>query len=89
MACSDVCPKKAIVVRDDITYFNAVIDTEKCVECNLCHTVCGQNQQPEFLTPLKWYQGWINDNTREKSSSGGFATALMKSFIDGGGVVCT
>lgn len=89
MACVEICPKKAITVKDDISCFNAIIDTQKCVDCSLCHKVCGQNNQPEFYTPKKWYQGWINDTSREKSSSGGFAAALMKLFISNGGSVCT
>ena len=89
MACVEVCPKKAIAVKDDISHFNAIIDTEKCIECNLCNKICGQNEQPEFHIPQKWYQGWINNDLREKSSSGGFATALMNKFISNGGLVCT
>lgn len=89
MACVEVCPKEAISVKDDIIHLNAIIETEKCFECNMCHKVCGQNEQPKFHTPQKWYQGWINDASREKSSSGGFAATLMKSFISNGGTVCT
>ena len=38
--------------------------------------------------PTKWYQGWTNDEQdRLKASSGGFATAIAKSFIKNKGIV--
>ena len=40
MACIDICPKDAITIRDSLHAYNAVIDTDKCVECTACHKVC-------------------------------------------------
>lgn len=90
MACVDICPKGAIKIRDTLSAFHAVIDEEKCIGCNACHNVCQVNHCVKALTPIKWLQGWIEDNEiRKKCSSGGVATAISKGFIEAGGVVCS
>ena len=90
MACVDVCPKGAVKILDDITAYNAVISEEKCVDCGACHKVCQENHMPQAVPPFKWYQGWAeSDEIRKNSSSGGFATAIAKAFINKGGVVCS
>lgn len=89
MACVDICPKQAIEVKDELSFYNAEIN-DKCIDCGLCHKVCPQNNTPEFLKPKVWYQGWAKDNgVRETSSSGGFATAISLSFVENGGVAYT
>ena len=90
MACIDICPKGAIVSRDELYAYNAVIQEDKCVGCNSCYAVCQKNQTVDFLKPNKWYQGWHNDlEVRKRSSSGGVATAIMSAFIEHGGIVCS
>lgn len=89
MACKEICTKGAITVKDDISHFNAIIDVEKCVNCDLCHRICAQNNPPSFYKPIKWYQGWADRSVRINSSSGGFAATLMMNFIKKGGIVCT
>ena len=89
-ACNVVCKKNAIEVRDEIRSFNSYINPEKCVQCGLCKKVCPQNNKPELNKPIKWWQGWAEDeNVRRRSSSGGAAAALMRSFINHGGYVCS
>ncbi|WP_026766537.1 Coenzyme F420 hydrogenase/dehydrogenase, beta subunit C-terminal domain [Selenomonas ruminantium] len=90
MACFDVCPKDAIEFIDDIEYFNAVIDEEKCINCNACHTVCQKENPAELKEPVAWYQGWARDQeVRSNSSSGGYANAICKAFIENGGIVAS
>ena len=90
MACVDVCPKSAIEIVDHLHTYNAVIDEGKCVNCDLCHQVCQQNELPDLSPQQKWYQGWAADDAiRSRSSSGGVATALALSFVADGGVVCS
>lgn len=92
MACIDICPKGAISIKDDLSVYNAVIEEDKCINCNACHHVCQSNHPAELVPPIKWYQGWAEDaELRRKCSSGGYATALSEAFIDSGGVVygCT
>lgn len=90
MACVDICPKKAIHIEDSLSAYNAIIDSQLCVDCNLCHRVCQNNTELEFRKPTAWYQGWASDtNIRKKSSSGGVASAFIQGFIDKGGIVCS
>lgn len=89
-ACVDKCMKDAISIKDDLDSFNAVIDESKCIDCGACHKVCPNNTPVELNEQLSWHQGWAKDKEeREKSSSGGFATVLSKSFVKNGGVVCS
>lgn len=90
MACVDICPKNAIQIEDRLLEYDAVIDENECVECNLCHKICHVNNLPQFKKPIFWRQGWANcEKQREKSSSGGVASAIEKAFIKGGGIVCS
>lgn len=90
MACVDICPKNAVRIEDTIREYNAVIDSDLCVNCGACHKVCQQNNPPEFRKPILWKQGWAEDSAvRAASSSGGFAAALELAFVRSGGVVCS
>lgn len=90
MACVDICPKDAISIRDALSAYNAEIDADKCIHCNLCHKICQNNTDVSLQSPVKWYQGWAEDeNIRAGGSSGGVASALMLSFVEKGGHVCS
>lgn len=90
MACVDICPKEAISIEDSISAYNAVIDESKCTNCGACNRICQKNHPYQSMKPMKWYQGWAKDEKiREKSSSGGFATAIAKAFVLSGGIVCS
>ena len=39
MACVEKCHRNAITIKDDLKYYNALIDTKKCVDCGLCTSV--------------------------------------------------
>lgn len=89
-ACKDVCPKAAIDIRDNLLYFEAVINEERCIDCNRCKDVCPNITKPEFLQPKKWYQGWAKDTQiRRESSSGGFARVVSEYFVQNEGYVCS
>lgn len=88
--CVESCSKKAIHLIEDIQAYNAVIDEGKCVDCGRCSKICPKNNPSEFRTPIEWYQGWsLDEKIRANSSSGGFASAIAKAFIEDDGVVCT
>lgn len=88
MACVDLCPKSAIKILDRIESYDAVIDSTNCVECGACHKLCRQKNDAVLSKPISWKQGWAYGKQREKSSSGGVASAIAKSFIRSGGIVC-
>ena len=88
MACIDICPHDAIVIKDDLSSYNAVIDEKQCINCNACYRVCQRNNNPDLIQPLHWYQGWTeNMDVRKSSSSGGVAQEIEKGFIESGGIV--
>lgn len=90
MACVDACQHGAITVEDTLATCNAIIDSDKCVECGACQRVCPQLNSVELRTPIAWQQGWASSPTeRAASSSGGIATAVSRSFINRGGLVCS
>lgn len=90
MACMDICPKQAIEIKDSMFSYNAVIDESRCINCNACHSVCQENTLSVLMKPTFWKQGWAKDEQiREKSSSGGLASAIEQAFIKNGGVVCS
>ena len=90
MACVEVCSKGAIKIIDNLESFNAVIQKEKCIGCNMCKHVCQNNSTLDLRKPVKWQQGWSNnDHFRGNGASGGIATSLMESFIEKkNGYVC-
>ena len=90
MACVDICSKGAITIKDGLSAYNAEIDETKCIGCNLCHNICQNNRGIELAKPIKWYQGWAeNEEVRAGGSSGGAASALMLAFVKNGGYVCS
>lgn len=90
MACIESCPKKAVTIKDSLIAYNACVNEEKCVNCNICVSVCQVNGQVEKKKTVDWYQGWSSNNgLRLRSSSGGAGTSLAIGFVNQGGVVCS
>lgn len=89
MACSSICPKNCISIVDNIFSYNAVKDMDICINCGQCEKVCPNNTVLEKMFPIEWKQGWAEWNVRSKSSSGGAASAIIKSFIQSGGYVAS
>lgn len=90
MVCVEICPTKAISIKDTLSEYNAVINRELCINCNLCKEYCQVNNEIELKEPINWCQGWAEDDgIRAAASSGGVATALAYSFVNDGGIVCS
>lgn len=90
MACVEACGKSAITVIDHVRNYEAQIDDKKCISCGLCRKVCQNRKLVYGKKPILWYQGWAKDRSiRNISTSGGFATAIAKKFIEIGGTVCS
>lgn len=89
MTCVDKCPKNCISIADNIYSFNAIKNMDVCINCGLCEKVCPNNSPAEKNKSIAWKQGWADWNIRGKSSSGGAASAIIKSFIENGGYVAS
>ena len=90
MACLEVCSKNAINIKDSIKSYNAIIDEKRCINCNACRNICQVNNNVDMSKPIMWKQGWASDvNIRKKSSSGGAAAAIARSFVENGGILCS
>ena len=89
MAGVEKCHRNAITIKDDLKYYNALIDTKKCVDCGLCTKVCPRENDNDMSKPKWWYQGWADSEIREYASSGGAASAIIRTFIKNGGYVAS
>lgn len=87
MACTSICPKKCITVKDEFDRFNAEIEEKQCIGCKQCEKVCPNVNFPKKNKPIKWKQGWADHSIRKNSTSGGAASAIIYSFIQSGGYV--
>ena len=87
----DICPKDALRFEDTVHAMNVLIDESRCVNCNACHAVCQVRQAADidFVKPIYWKQGWAEEEVRRGSSSGGFASQLMRSFIGENSYACS
>lgn len=88
-ACSSICPKKAIAMKqDEEGFMYPIIDKSKCVNCGLCDKVCpiknvkeNENSQHAYI-----FQN-ADDKIRRESTSGGAFTAIAEYVIDNNGIV--
>lgn len=90
--CEIVCPKSAIVMKEDEHGFlYPQIDQTKCVDCGLCLKKCafqsGYPQRKEFEPVFGYAARHKNMNTMMNSRSGGAFTALTDEILKRNGVI--
>lgn len=88
-ACSQCCPKNAILMQaDNEGFLYPAVDYATCIECGLCEKVCPVQHPFENREPSQMFAA-INrdDTTRKLSSSGGIFSVLAEKIVDAGGVV--
>ncbi len=92
-ACAQICPVSAIsMVPDEEGFLFPQIDTDKCIECNLCEKTCPTQEsvaKPLFnAIPTNVDAAWEKDfDARLESTSGGAFYIFGKKWIEDGGVV--
>lgn len=90
-ACQSICPRFAIVMREDARgFYRPEVDESKCVECGLCKGVCPANDGMAAglkHAPIRVLAYRGPDVERVKSSSGAAFWALARYALDSGGTV--
>ena len=87
-ACVSICPTNAIYLQSDIDKSNCFIDTKKCINCHLCEKVCPNISRLDYKDNIDVLNAFVKkDVERNKSSSGGIASAITYDFIRKGGYV--
>ena len=91
-ACMNICPKKAISMKEDEEGFlYPIVDEEKCVECGLCKKVCAFQSGYNIENRLEKIEVYAiknkSDKVRMNSSSGGMFYAIARYVISKNGVV--
>lgn len=89
-SCVNICPKECINIKiDDEGFGYPLIDSNKCINCNLCEKVCPiiNNPKTEKIDTIAYACRNKNEQVRETSSSGGVFTLLCEEVIKKSGVV--
>lgn len=89
MACVDVCPKRAVLVRADSEGFRyPEIERELCIDCGRCNAVCPLRPGEPGKSPRKYVAAQAKDQAlRETSTSGAVFPILAQAVLDQGGAV--
>ena len=89
-ACENVCPAKAISMRENEEGFlYPVVDADLCVSCNKCNHVCPVQKNEKKAVASTAYAAWNKDDAiLLGSSSGGVFSILAQYVLNKGGVVC-
>ncbi|MGX8851833.1 Coenzyme F420 hydrogenase/dehydrogenase, beta subunit C-terminal domain [Amedibacillus sp. YH-ame10] len=90
-ACASICPKKAILMNEDMEGFRyPIIIQELCIHCSLCNKVCPYGYENELKNYEKpsVYGGYnISESVREESTSGGAFSAIVDTWYDESSVI--
>lgn len=88
-ACVQACPQQCIGFEADAEGFcYPSVDETICIDCGLCEQVCPVLHPYEKHCPIEVLAATnMDDEVRERSSSGGIFSLLANQVIDAGGVV--
>ena len=89
-ACSDICPKKCICMKEDdrLGHIYPIVNKEACIDCHLCEKVCPA-ENCELISPdlVKAYVGKGSQEDVFQSASGGGLAILSRYLIGKGFIV--
>lgn len=87
-ACAQICPKGAIAMTpDEDGFVYPVIDSGKCVECDLCEKVCAFQKGDTPESAKEVWAAVSGDTDVAQSASGGMFASFAQAVIAEGGVV--
>ena len=91
-ACENICPKKCITLKaDEEGFLYPETDAGRCAGCGLCEKACpivnaeAQNNSFENVSAYAAYS--LDEQIREKSSSGGIFSLFAEYVLEHGGTV--
>lgn len=90
MACYNACREDAIILIEDDFLGNVYpkIQTDKCINCSKCKSICPELNQVQRSTNINCYAMLAkSNNLLLKTSSGGIASLLSEHIINEGGFV--
>lgn len=88
-ACYSKCPKGAIEMKlNSEGFLYPQIDRNKCIDCGLCYKICPAVNPIDLCARPEVYAAWADEETRAKSSSGGFFSVMANYVLENGGAVC-
>ena len=87
-ACADKCPMNCIqFIENEGGFVYPVIDSDNCIECGCCRTVCPTLNRP-LRQSIDYYMAWHKDeDVLMRSSSGGVFSALSSIVLEEVGVI--
>lgn len=93
MVCADACAQNAITcLINDEGHYTYNVDTEKCILCHRCEKICPVVCKMQYgnndLKLSRAYAAWtMDDEARQRATSGGVFPAVAKIVIARRGVV--
>lgn len=89
MACVDICPRNAVVIKTDAEGFlYPYVRQDHCVNCGRCKDVCPLPRKDAGELPGKYFAAQAkNERLREVSTSGGVFPVLAEAVLEQGGMV--
>ncbi len=88
-ACVQKCPQKCIEMKEDGEGFiYPHVNKNECANCNICNKVCPINNSIFQVSHREAYAAYsIDDELRNKSSSGGIFSLCAENVLNNQGVV--
>lgn len=89
-ACANACPTEVIEMKNDEYGFpQAVINKDKCIQCNVCKSICPvlKEKIEEYTDKPQCKAVMAENKIRFRSSSGGAFYVFAKNVLQQGGLV--
>lgn len=80
-ACVNICPKDAISVVKNRTFYELSVNSELCVNCGKCKDICPVNNPHDVQKIYSAFGGYSRDPEIVKNSSSGGAFSTLADYI--------